>query len=112
MGNPVLDELIHSLWSTVVPIAFVCIVAGSLIGLAFKWLERKATRGGCSRRGTPAAGISPVYLGPSDAPHCPSCNGVMVQRTARRGANAGSEFWGCSDYPRCRGTRAIGEIRN
>ena len=27
----------------------------------------------------------------------------MVRRTARRGANAGSEFWGCSEFPRCRG---------
>lgn len=27
----------------------------------------------------------------------------MVKRTAQRGAYAGSEFWGCSDFPRCRG---------
>ena len=27
----------------------------------------------------------------------------MVRRTAQRGAYAGSEFWGCSDFPRCRG---------
>ena len=27
----------------------------------------------------------------------------MVRRTARRGANVGSEFWGCSEFPRCRG---------
>ena len=27
----------------------------------------------------------------------------MVRRTARRGANAGREFWGCSEFPRCRG---------
>ncbi|MDZ4300868.1 MAG: hypothetical protein U1C13_04375 [Pseudomonas sp.] len=29
----------------------------------------------------------------------------MVKRPARRGANAGGEFWGCSHYPKCRGTR-------
>lgn len=28
----------------------------------------------------------------------------MVKRTAQRGPNAGNEFWGCSDFPRCRGT--------
>ena len=28
----------------------------------------------------------------------------MVRRKAQRGPNAGSEFWGCSDFPRCRGT--------
>ena len=36
-------------------------------------------------------------------PDCPKCGRPMVRRTARRGANAGSEFWGCSEYPRCRG---------
>jgi restriction system protein len=41
------------------------------------------------------------------APSCPRCGLKMVMRPARRGPNAGSNFWGCSDYPRCRGTRAI-----
>ena len=36
-------------------------------------------------------------------PDCPKCDRPMVRRTARRGANAGSEFWGCSEFPRCRG---------
>ena len=36
-------------------------------------------------------------------PDCPKCGRAMVRRTARRGANAGSEFWGCSEFPRCRG---------
>jgi restriction system protein len=43
----------------------------------------------------------------SDVPKCPSCGSEMVGRTAKRGANAGSKFWGCSQYPRCRGTRAV-----
>jgi restriction system protein len=38
------------------------------------------------------------------APTCPRCTQPMVRRTARKGPNAGQEFWGCSDYPRCRGT--------
>lgn len=38
------------------------------------------------------------------APNCPRCAQPMVRRTARQGANAGQDFWGCSDYPRCRGT--------
>ena len=36
-------------------------------------------------------------------PNCPKCGQAMVRRVARRGANAGSEFWGCSEFPRCRG---------
>jgi restriction system protein len=40
-------------------------------------------------------------------PHCPACNATMVKRKARRGANAGAEFWGCSGYAICRGTRPL-----
>jgi restriction system protein len=62
-------------------------------------------------RGVQNAGRIPPPIPISDAsaaaPRCPSCNGLMVKRTARRGASVGSEFWGCFGYPRCRGTRAI-----
>ena len=40
-------------------------------------------------------------------PMCPSCNTPMVLREARRGAFAGQQFWGCSNYPNCRGTRRL-----
>jgi len=33
---------------------------------------------------------------------CPKCGGVMVKRKATKGPNAGKEFYGCSNYPRCR----------
>lgn len=39
------------------------------------------------------------------APACPECGKAMVRRTARRGAAAGKQFWGCSGYPECKGTR-------
>jgi restriction system protein len=41
------------------------------------------------------------------APACPACGAVMVQRTAGRGPHAGSDFWGCSTFPACRGTAPI-----
>jgi restriction system protein len=31
----------------------------------------------------------------------------MKRRTAKRGAHAGRDFWGCTDYPTCRGTRTM-----
>ena len=40
-------------------------------------------------------------------PHCPSCGKKMVPRTAKRGRNSGQRFWGCSEYPKCRGTRQM-----
>jgi restriction system protein len=36
---------------------------------------------------------------------CPVCQSAMVKRTAKRGANSGNTFWGCSQYPACKGTR-------
>jgi len=44
---------------------------------------------------------------PASTPLCPACGGRMVKRTAVKGRNPGRQFWGCTAYPRCRGTRAI-----
>lgn len=41
------------------------------------------------------------------SPICPRCGGEMVLRTARRGTNAGSRFWGCSNYPKCRAVKQV-----
>ena len=38
------------------------------------------------------------------SPDCPRCGSGRVPRTARRGQNQGKRFWGCPDYPKCRGT--------
>ena len=39
---------------------------------------------------------------------CPKCGGALVLRTAKSGANAGSQFYGCSKYPAC---RYVGKVR-
>lgn len=51
------------------------------------------------RPSDPAAALSQGVMS------CPICANPMVKRTAKRGSSAGSEFWGCSRYPSCRGTR-------
>lgn len=38
-------------------------------------------------------------------PECPLCGKPMIKRLQKKGAMQGREFWGCSDYPRCTGTR-------
>lgn len=43
----------------------------------------------------------------SDAPLCPECGKPMIKRVAKKGANAGKEFWSCSAYPNCDGTRSV-----
>ena len=35
---------------------------------------------------------------------CPKCGSELILRTAKRGANAGNQFYGCSNYPKCRYT--------
>lgn len=42
-------------------------------------------------------------------PKCPRCGAEMVIRTARRGKNKGNQFYGCSNYPRCKYTLNINE---
>ena len=38
---------------------------------------------------------------------CPQCGANMVIRETKRGPNAGSQFWGCSTFPRCRSTAPL-----
>jgi len=42
-------------------------------------------------------------------PACPRCGNTMVVRVAKRGKQAGKQFWGCPGFPKCRGTVAIDE---
>ncbi len=51
--------------------------------------------------------VTPVAASPKAVmqPLCPSCSKPMVRRTAKKGGTAGSTFWGCVDFPACRGTR-------
>ena len=39
--------------------------------------------------------------------YCAKCESEMVLRTAKKGSGAGSQFWGCSTYPRCKFTMLI-----
>jgi len=36
-------------------------------------------------------------------PTCPRCNGEMIKRVAKKGLNQGQTFFGCSQFPKCRG---------
>lgn len=33
---------------------------------------------------------------------CPKCGNSLILRTAKKGANAGNQFWGCTQYPKCK----------
>jgi four helix bundle suffix protein len=40
-------------------------------------------------------------------PNCPACGSLMALRTAKSGKPPGSQFWGCTKYPDCKGTAKI-----
>ena len=46
-----------------------------------------------------------VQAAEQGAPECPLCGKPMIKRTIKRGIKAGRQFWGCSSYPECQGTR-------
>ncbi|WP_151445802.1 restriction endonuclease [Lacisediminimonas profundi] len=71
---------------------------GLLFGLITQAQESLAGRGRAAMPATRATGAAVEPL-------CPICASAMVSRTARKGVNAGREFWGCTGYPACRGTR-------
>ena len=45
----------------------------------------------------------PPSTEPKSIPSCPQCGAAMIQREATRGEFIGKHFWGCQQYPRCKG---------
>lgn len=43
---------------------------------------------------------------------CPKCGAPMILRKAAKGSNAGNEFYGCSNFPKCRGIVNIQQQEN
>lgn len=71
-------------------------------------IQQAKARGAQPATRANATKASPLSTAPAQATTCPLCAKPMVRRTAKRGASAGGEFWGCTGYPACRGTRPIG----
>jgi len=97
--------------------AIICLIhqANYLLDLQIAALEQQFVEGGGYSEQLAAARIEKRKKDRTDPadrteraekekPFCPLCNGLMVVRIAKQGGNAGSQFWGCADYPKCRGT--------
>lgn len=104
----------------VVANTLLCLVnqASSLLGRKIRQLEQDfLAHGGLRERMTKArlevrASLSDNshrsdMSDKSSVPFCPKCGKPMRQRTARKGPNAGSQFWGCSGYPECKTTLPV-----
>lgn len=55
----------------------------------------------------PVSAKAPALSGGNQSKPCPTCGADMIQRVAGRGPNAGQRFWGCSRFPKCRGTLPV-----
>jgi restriction system protein len=82
------------------------LVDGEELLLMIRAVQRRPQSHGTTET-APASPAAPVVasVAAPDAltPACPKCGCAMVIRTAHKGPNAGSRFWGCPSYPRCRG---------
>ena len=103
--------------SAVVANALICLIhqANYLLDQQIAGLERSFVDGGGYSEQLAVARIEKRRKNLSDlsdrtdtaAPACPLCKGLMVPRTAKKGSNAGSQFWGCAGYPKCKGTQKL-----
>ncbi len=101
--------------STIVANTVICLIhqANYLLDQQISALETDFIReGGYSER-LAAARIAERQRGSDQSgtsgplPACPLCGNPMVLRTARKGKHAGSQFWGCTAYPACKGTQPL-----
>jgi Topoisomerase DNA binding C4 zinc finger len=96
MANAQLDQFIHVLIWKAGPLIIFCICGAIVLPELVRRIARRVTRSIHARADRRTL----------NTPHCPSCDRPMVKRTVRRGFRAGSEFWGCSNYPACSDTRS------
>lgn len=89
IGKSIGDGAASNLWTTIAGILQYLVPLAFLVGAGVSVMQK-------GRRRSSSA---------SDAPSCPKCGGSMVRRTAKSGSKAGTSFWGCSQYPACRGIR-------
>ncbi|MBM4453650.1 MAG: four helix bundle protein [Chloroflexi bacterium] len=114
------DAEAYSPWLTsadpaVVANAIICLIhqTNYLLDRQVSGLERQFIKeGGYSERLAAARIAERSSADRSDRtdrtnPACPLCGKPMALRTARKGPQVGSQFWGCSGYPKCKGTKKL-----
>lgn len=112
MAAAQIDQFTQALFGKVESIIIVCAILILVVGIPLYWLRLKAERAlirviRSSREKRQTEKSAANTDSSETVPHCPICNALMVKRLARRGSRGGSTFWGCSNYPKCHGTRAI-----
>lgn len=88
MGKTVGDGVVSGIWTTISGVLQYIVPLAFLVGAGVSAFRKKKE----------------TALD-TEVPSCPKCGSSMVRRTAKSGANMGNSFWGCSQYPACRGIR-------
>ncbi len=92
--------------------ALICLIhqANYLLDLQLAAMEQAFIEGGGATEQLATARMAQRLKDQSDQsdqtdpiPNCPACGKPMALRTAKQGKNAGTQFWGCSGYPDCKG---------
>src|SRR5437764_13073595 len=97
MAHAQLNQFIYVLIWKAGPLIILCICGAIVLPELVRRIARRVTGSIHARAGRRTL----------DTPPCPSCDRPMVKRTVRRGFRAGSEVWGCSNYPACSDTRSV-----
>lgn len=101
---PFVQQLQQVVFFRFIPLA----ILGSAAAVLFRFGLEKAVAAvvGFFRR-KPLQEDLKEKIDPLEAPPaCPKCRSVMVKRF-RRGGRKNDPFWGCPQFPRCRGARSI-----
>ncbi|MEK6699429.1 MAG: four helix bundle suffix domain-containing protein [Nitrospirota bacterium] len=95
----------------------ICLIhqANYLLDQQIAGLERQFVEGGGYSEQLAKARLEKRERNRADSPDptdrealtCPLCGKLMALRTARKGKTAGSQFWGCTGYPDCKGARSM-----
>jgi predicted RNA-binding Zn-ribbon protein involved in translation (DUF1610 family) len=85
------------------PIAHVPVRHSYQVAQLNKFLQK--TAGMTTSSSIPQMQDTPEPQTETAEPVCPECGSPMVLRTAKSGSHKGNQFWGCSNYPKCRGIR-------
>ena len=47
--------------------------------------------------------VKKIVANKSNSESCPKCGSTMVLRETKQGKNVGQKFWGCTNFPKCKG---------
>lgn len=77
------------------------VVDSELSGNDFKIAECEVIKSNITNLKTTEKTLGTVVT--EQIPACPKCQGEMVKRVVKKGARLGQTFYGCSQFPKCRG---------